>query len=142
MLTCGRNFCCDPDVYVDPLLFHPERFLGPEPKLESKDFIFGHGRRSCPGAGFADSWVFLAIATILATLDVAKARDEDGNVVEPVEEYTTGVIRYVFGSQLKRVRKLNRFAQLSEAVCVLDQAAVCAGGITCSRMMHNCVYNA
>jgi hypothetical protein len=46
-----------------------------------------------PGINLADSWVFLAIAMALATLDISKATDEGGNPITPKEEHTTGVIR-------------------------------------------------
>jgi len=41
----------------------------------------------------ASSAVWIAIASIIATFDIAKAVDEDGKVVEPSFEYvTTGIV--------------------------------------------------
>ena len=35
----------DPQVYPDPFKFNPERFLGPQPQQDPRDFSFGFGRR-------------------------------------------------------------------------------------------------
>lgn len=42
----------DEEMYPDPLEFKPERFLGPSPQLNPRKFIFGFGRRGCPGLSF------------------------------------------------------------------------------------------
>lgn len=46
-------------------------------------FVFGFGRRICPGRRLADSTLFLAIAKVLAAFDVSKARDAEGREIEP-----------------------------------------------------------
>lgn len=45
----------DPDVYPDPTVFRPERWLGDEPSLRPRHAYlpFGGGRRACIGQGFA-----------------------------------------------------------------------------------------
>ncbi|KAG2140996.1 cytochrome P450 [Suillus clintonianus] len=45
----------DKEMYPDPLEFRPERFLGPSPQLDPHKFVFGFGRRSCPGLHFAEA---------------------------------------------------------------------------------------
>jgi cytochrome P450 len=40
----------DEDIYPDPVEFRPERFLGPSPQVDPHKFVFGFGRRACPGA--------------------------------------------------------------------------------------------
>jgi cytochrome P450 len=35
----------DPRVYSDPFAFKPERFLGPNPEQDPRDYAFGFGRR-------------------------------------------------------------------------------------------------
>lgn len=37
---------------------------------------------------------------IVAALDIAKARDEGGNEIEPLCDYTPGIVRYVRSSDL------------------------------------------
>lgn len=47
--------------------------------------------RVCPGRHFADQNVWAAIATILATVHVAKACDEFGNEIDVKIEFTGGL---------------------------------------------------
>jgi len=35
----------DPKVYSDPFTFKPERFLGPTPEQDPREYVFGFGRR-------------------------------------------------------------------------------------------------
>jgi cytochrome P450 len=39
----------DPRNYKNPNKFDPSRFLGENPERDPADFIFGFGRRICPG---------------------------------------------------------------------------------------------
>ena len=41
----------------------------------------------------AENSIFIAVASLLSTFDFSKARDGDGNVVEPIVDFT-GFIRY------------------------------------------------
>jgi cytochrome P450 len=42
----------DKELYPNPLEFRPERFLGPSPQVNPRKFVFGFGRRGCPGLSF------------------------------------------------------------------------------------------
>ena len=47
-----RAMAHDPDVYPQPELFDPERYsekAGQPPQLDPRKFVFGFGRRVCPG---------------------------------------------------------------------------------------------
>lgn len=81
----------DPAVYKDPHVFRPERFLGPHPEADPTDVCFGFGRRVCPGEHIALSSVFLACAMALATLDISKIRDAQGNEITPLFESNSGL---------------------------------------------------
>ncbi|CAA7262539.1 unnamed protein product [Cyclocybe aegerita] len=87
-------------LYPEPDAFKPERFLADledkraegekteeeremERRRDPKRYVFGFGRRQCPGMNLVDSSIWLVIACMLATLDVSKAVDERGNVQEP-----------------------------------------------------------
>ena len=50
--------------------------------------------RICPGKELADASMFMFIATCLAVLDIRKARDDNGQVVEPLYQYTPGIISH------------------------------------------------
>ncbi|KAJ6597635.1 cytochrome P450, partial [Mycena vulgaris] len=86
----------DEDMYPDPQSFKPERFLrngklNPDVR-DPETAAFGFGRRICPGRHLASSSLWLTIASILATLDINKAVDENGKVVEPSYEYSSGLV--------------------------------------------------
>lgn len=76
-------FSRDPAVYHDPEGFIPERYLAPFREPDPAGFVFGFGRRICPGRRLADSTLFLAVSKVLATFDISKARDAEGREVEP-----------------------------------------------------------
>jgi len=87
------KFLHDPDVYKDPFVFNPDRFMGSKPELDPRDVgLFGFGRRICPGNHLADVSVWINIAKAVAALDITKAVDEKGEALEPIAETTDGVI--------------------------------------------------
>lgn len=49
--------------------------------------------RICPGLYLADNSIFLAVATMLAVINITKARDEQGKEIIPDVDYR-GFIRY------------------------------------------------
>ena len=57
--------------------------------------------RICPGMHFADASVFIWCAMILSVYDISKA-SENGKLVEPIDSYTTGAVRYVLYSVMIR----------------------------------------
>ncbi|KAF9645498.1 CyP450 monooxygenase [Thelephora ganbajun] len=85
-------------VYPDAHAFKPDRFLKDgRIDLEVKDpeeSLFGWGRRVCPGRHFALRLLFLTVARTLATFDVSKCLDGDGNPIVPDGKYTPGVISH------------------------------------------------
>ncbi|KAK7695619.1 hypothetical protein QCA50_000255 [Cerrena zonata] len=82
----------DPEIYPDPSAFNPDRYLSSSPNRNPRDFVFGFGRRICPGLNLADASVFIACTMVLTTFDISKAV-ENGVVVEPSGEYTSGTVR-------------------------------------------------
>ncbi|KAJ7113938.1 cytochrome P450 [Mycena epipterygia] len=86
----------DEDMYPDPHSFKPERFLL-EGKLnravrDPETAAFGFGRRICPGRHMALASLWITIASILATMNINNAVDDDGKVIEPSYEYFSGMI--------------------------------------------------
>ncbi|KAF9461984.1 cytochrome P450 [Collybia nuda] len=85
----------DPEIYPDPEVFDPNRHLGEQPQIDPLKFVFGFGRRGCPGSHFAEVSLFLNISSILATFDIKKALDPEGNEIEPVVEWSSGVTSHL-----------------------------------------------
>nr|BAL05146.1 cytochrome P450 [Phanerodontia chrysosporium] len=81
----------DENVYHDADKFIPERF-SEEGAPDSLEIAFGFGRRACPGKIVGQAHVFASIATVLATFNVTKARDAQGNVIEPEVVDTPGAV--------------------------------------------------
>ncbi|KAL4249483.1 cytochrome P450 family protein [Abortiporus biennis] len=84
----------DPRTYPDPMMFNPERFLGDHPQQDPAQMAFGFGRRICPGQVMADASLFISIAMSLSVFNVSKAKDEQGNVITPIPESTSGTISH------------------------------------------------
>ncbi|KAG2007166.1 cytochrome P450 [Coprinopsis cinerea AmutBmut pab1-1] len=83
----------DPSVYHDPMVFKPERFLGPVPEPDPRNACFGFGRRICPGRILADASVYISVAMLVATFNISKAM-KDGEIVEPSVGQTSGTISH------------------------------------------------
>ncbi|THH15990.1 hypothetical protein EW146_g4568 [Bondarzewia mesenterica] len=85
------RFMRDPEVYKNPLEFNPLRFLpedGSEPELNPHGFVFGYGRRICPGAHMADAVLFNTCSMVLALFNISKATDPaTGSPIEPSTDY-------------------------------------------------------
>jgi len=62
---------------------------------DTVDFPFGFGRRVCAGRYFADASLWIAIASLLATFRFMKPLDSDGKEVDPIFEWTTGLVSQV-----------------------------------------------
>ncbi|KAF8641794.1 hypothetical protein AX16_009776 [Volvariella volvacea WC 439] len=86
----------DETVYPDPYNFKPERFLKNgkiDPSVKDPaGMAFGFGRRICPGRFMATASLWISIAMILSTLEIKKARDENGKEIEPNYEYVSSMV--------------------------------------------------
>ncbi|KAJ7041546.1 cytochrome P450 [Mycena alexandri] len=82
----------DESIFSDASEFRPERFLEEKDpqileKMEPRKYIFGFGRRACPGADLVESSIWLLLVTMVATLDLFKPLDDNGDVIEPDIDY-------------------------------------------------------
>lgn len=85
----------DENMFPSPESFVPERFDGTQPgpaPLDPREIVFGIGRRICPGNHIADASIYLVMANLVATMGIAKARDENGNEINPEVVRTGGLV--------------------------------------------------
>ncbi|KAK2460236.1 hypothetical protein APHAL10511_007625 [Amanita phalloides] len=88
----------DESVYANPEDFDPERFLLPDGTLNDDriDFAFGYGRRICPGRHMARDVLWMAMASVLATFNISKATDKNGNEIDiDCDAFSSGLSRQV-----------------------------------------------
>lgn len=104
----------DETRYPNADKYIPERFLDAEGMLtdDKVDFVFGFGRRVCPGEQqwimldhrsyayaslpgrhAADSSTWISMATMLATFDFNPAKDTNGKDIEFEAKYMNGMAR-------------------------------------------------
>lgn len=80
------------------MTFRPERHIdspGHEAEPDPRKYIFGYGRRICPGRWVADNAVFITIAKTLAVFTIGKPRNVDtGHLLEPRIEFEPGAISH------------------------------------------------
>ncbi|KAL4256194.1 cytochrome P450 family protein [Pleurotus pulmonarius] len=90
----AKGMALDESTYAAPTQFNPDRFLpkslggNEEPHLGA---TFGFGRRICPGRHLATASIWIAVATIFATVNITKAKDEYGNEITPEVDFETGI---------------------------------------------------
>ncbi|KAI0782100.1 cytochrome P450 monooxygenase [Abortiporus biennis] len=108
----------DSNLYPDPEEFIPERFYETESadsQLDLKNpynLIFGIGRRQCPGQAFADAGVFYAISNMIATLDISRVRDDNGDEINPPHAFKSGLVHHLLPFQCKIKPRSQRVVKL------------------------------
>lgn len=83
----------NPTRYPEPAEFNPLRFTNDKqtsseaamnPDVSQRDhFVFGAGRRICPGMNIADRSLFLAVVRLLWAFRFEKIVDENGKEISP-----------------------------------------------------------
>ncbi|KZV92353.1 cytochrome P450 [Exidia glandulosa HHB12029] len=79
----------DPKYPADD--FHPERFLSSTPPPDPASYVFGLGRRNCVGQTAAEHFLFVMIASLLASFEILPPLDEHGKEIPPVPAWIGGV---------------------------------------------------
>lgn len=79
--------------YLNPEEFRPERFFTASGELNDDhvNYAFGAGRRICAGRYIADASVWSAMVSTLATFNITKCKDEQGNEVPVNPKWVAGV---------------------------------------------------
>jgi len=60
--------------------------------IDPLSVAFGYGRRVCPGRFMAEAQVWISIACILSVFDISPAMDGNGQPIEVVPSFTSGMI--------------------------------------------------
>ncbi|KAF2085524.1 cytochrome P450 [Saccharata proteae CBS 121410] len=90
----ARAMTHDESVYKDPGTFNPDRYIPEEQGGAGEPYPqgqFGFGRRACPGRHLASAGVYIAMATILATMNIVPKIGQDGKEVPPVVGMSNGL---------------------------------------------------
>lgn len=85
-------------MYPDPDKFDPDRYdesRGDAVQADPRQWVFGFGRRICPGMHIAEASIFIQVAITLAVFDILRDVDENGDPIVPVPDYTTAIVTYV-----------------------------------------------
>ncbi|KAI3007919.1 hypothetical protein CBS147346_2860 [Aspergillus niger] len=96
----------DENIFPNPDQFDPSRFEGrhklafdyaASPDYMQRDhYIYGAGRRLCPGIHLSERSMFLGAAKLLWAFNFEPARDENGNPIridtDPITGYTEGFL--------------------------------------------------
>ena len=69
----------DPDLWVNPEMFNPDRFINEEGKFSKPNYFvpFGHGKRSCVGEPLAKAELFIFFVVMVRRVRFETIRDED-----------------------------------------------------------------
>ncbi|KAI0698980.1 O-methylsterigmatocystin oxidoreductase [Cerioporus squamosus] len=117
----------DPLAYHEPEAFRPERFIR-DGKLDPTvrdpaDFVFGYGRRICPGRYFADDTVFINMASVLHCFDIGPPLDERGQPIKIVPDWTDGLLSYIADARCTVTPRSSRAeALILQAQCRVPSA--------------------
>ena len=96
ILILRRAITRDPDVYPEPEVFKPERFLNANGTLRdgvALTSVFGFGKRVCPGRHFVDKTLFIVAATVLSVFRVERRHDTESVPFDYT--YSGGLVRCV-----------------------------------------------
>lgn len=104
-----RAILHDPDVYPEPEVFNPDRFLTPDGILRDDPTfpsVFGFGKRICPGKHLVDATLFIFAVTVLSVLRIERGRDSGDGPFEYT--YSGGLVRCgsMFSLEVERVNCL------------------------------------
>ena len=89
----------DPDLFPEPYVFKPERFLtdhgdivSPGDHPRNMMAAFGFGPRSCAGEALATSRLFLAISNLMRLFDIMPENTLDKQTSCDPRDYNVGIV--------------------------------------------------
>ncbi|KAE9402144.1 cytochrome P450 [Gymnopus androsaceus JB14] len=105
----------DENVYPEPFSFKPKRFLCKDGSVLPLPLqTFGFGRRACPGKHLALNSIWIAVISILATFDISKPVDKNGQEIEPEVVYLPGAASHPKPFQCMLTPRSQRLGKLSK----------------------------
>ena len=87
----GRATKHDPDVYLEPEVLDPDRFLNQNGTYVTLASVFGFGRGVCPERRFVDKTLFIVALTILSVFGFERRHDIEGIPFDYT--YSGGLVR-------------------------------------------------
>ncbi|THG97275.1 hypothetical protein EW026_g4689 [Hermanssonia centrifuga] len=92
------NMLRNDELYPNPDAFIPERYEAEtddatKKRKDPRQYVFGFGRRRCPGVHLIEDSLWIVMATMMATLDITKPIDENGRVIQPNVSFDNSVFR-------------------------------------------------
>jgi len=85
----------DEAAYPDPMAFNPERFITKSrinrDVRDPRKYVFGYGRRICPGRHLAEATLWTTMALLLASFDISLPVDANKQPIMPDLEYESSV---------------------------------------------------
>ncbi len=72
----SRAISRNPSTYPDPDTFDPERFYSRN-EMDPREYVFGFGRRKCPGSFLAMQGLFIAVSSFLWSYHIRPSQDPE-----------------------------------------------------------------
>lgn len=83
------------EYYSNPSTFDPERFLKPNPELDPREFVFGFGRRICPGSELAFQAIWILAASVLWAFKLGRVESDPTPLDDDVDRFNFDFLRCV-----------------------------------------------
>jgi len=115
-LILFRAMCHNEEKYPNASEFNPDRFLNPDGTLtdDTVSFVWGFGRRICPGRHLAEASIWSAMVSMLAVFKFSRAKDETGREIEIEPHWHGGLTVYVEFNRSSLERWLTDFWLLGD----------------------------
>lgn len=82
-------------IYEAPSTFNPNRFIDNPEALDPREFIFGFGRRICPGNYLAYQLMWIFMVSVLWGFELKRPQGEH-SLDNGLGRFDLGLIRYVW----------------------------------------------